>query len=725
MEGKRQHQIAFYLTGRSRGSALQPMNGRFRPALMARFGDLSSLRYDFPLVLNREAPPEQALRSLSRMVDVAVEGLGDSPDRDRIARHGYRIERELRRDLIARGNGDLANLWQAAATRLASDGDKLVMDSAERLWAAFCSSGELVDADSALPSRAVLHAWNAIKTGKTRAFRQKAEYLLVKLRDILAAEMAGSAVGRTPERLRAGLGSSFAASFNFDMMSRILVEAKPALELSEKRRNRIQALINVLERQRFFPLGVNNPKPYEFTFSRCSDALKAYQERHAEAVELVKTLAVAGLEASGDYRESTHDVLFEEFGANGLDARQLAELPDYLVCTNSHTLDPAETARLVELLAAGLPIKVLVQTDDVLEPAAVAEGHVALGRRARQLVNTAIGLTDVYVLQVSASHLFQLRDALLRGLSYEGPTLLSVFSGASGHTGQHPTYLVAAAAMESRAFPALVYDPSGGSDWATRLRVADNPKPESDWPVHTFTFEDERLQSQLEPIAFTLADFMVMDDRFQKHFAIVPKADWCDAMIPASAGLQADPGALPSQAPFVTLVDDEGRLQRAVLDRRTLLETQRCLTMWHSLQELGGIHNSHAERLLAQVRQDQAAALQRPSPPATAPAPTASEPRATTKAPVTESTGEESHNDNPYIETARCTTCNECTQRNRKMFAYNENKQAYIADPDAGTFRQLVEAAEGCQVSIIHPGKPRNPKEPGLEDLIRRAAEFA
>ena len=50
------------------------------------------------------------------------------------------------------------------------------------------------------------------------------------------------------------------------------------------------------------------------------------------------------------------------------------------------------------------------------------------------------------------------------------------------------------------------------------------------------------------------------------------------------------------------------------------------------------------------------------------------------------------------------------TQLNSKMFAYNENKQAYIADPDAGTFRQLVEAAEGCQVSIIHPGKPRNPK---------------
>jgi len=80
--------------------------------------------------------------------------------------------------------------------------------------------------------------------------------------------------------------------------------------------------------------------------------------------------------------------------------------------------------------------------------------------------------------------------------------------------------------------------------------------------------------------------------------------------------------------------------------------------------------------------------------------------------------------DTAYIETARCTTCNECTQINNKMFKYDDNKQAYIADPDAGTYRQLVEAAESCQVSIIHPGKPRNKAEPNLDELIERAEPF-
>ncbi len=81
--------------------------------------------------------------------------------------------------------------------------------------------------------------------------------------------------------------------------------------------------------------------------------------------------------------------------------------------------------------------------------------------------------------------------------------------------------------------------------------------------------------------------------------------------------------------------------------------------------------------------------------------------------------------DEPYIETPLCTTCDECTKRNDRMFAYDENKQAFVKDPDAGTYRQLVEAAELCQVAIIHPGKPRNPGEPGLDELVARAAAFA
>jgi pyruvate-ferredoxin/flavodoxin oxidoreductase len=78
----------------------------------------------------------------------------------------------------------------------------------------------------------------------------------------------------------------------------------------------------------------------------------------------------------------------------------------------------------------------------------------------------------------------------------------------------------------------------------------------------------------------------------------------------------------------------------------------------------------------------------------------------------------------PYIDSARCTTCDECTKLNNKMFAYNEKKQAYIKDPRAGTFKQLVQGAEKCPVRIIHPGTPLNPKEKDLAKWVKRAEPF-
>jgi len=78
----------------------------------------------------------------------------------------------------------------------------------------------------------------------------------------------------------------------------------------------------------------------------------------------------------------------------------------------------------------------------------------------------------------------------------------------------------------------------------------------------------------------------------------------------------------------------------------------------------------------------------------------------------------------PYIETARCTTCDECTDINNKLFKYDDKKQAYIADPRAGTFAEIVRAAEKCPAAIIHPGTPLNKKEKDLAKWVKRAEPF-
>jgi pyruvate-ferredoxin/flavodoxin oxidoreductase len=58
------------------------------------------------------------------------------------------------------------------------------------------------------------------------------------------------------------------------------------------------------------------------------------------------------------------------------------------------------------------------------------------------------------------------------------------------------------------------------------------------------------------------------------------------------------------------------------------------------------------------------------------------------------------------------------------MFGYNGKKQAFIKDARAGTFKELVQAAEKCPVKIIHPGTPLNPNEKDLDKWVQRARSF-
>lgn len=114
---------------------------------------------------------------------------------------------------------------------------------------------------------------------------------------------------------------------------------------------------------------------------------------------------MAELEVRGEYSEVKHDALFESFGQNGLDEADLALLPDYLVRINAASLNGAEQSKLNEILAADLPIKVLVQTDDVIEESPVGNGHLAFALRSRQLASMAMGINDVSVLQAPSASL--------------------------------------------------------------------------------------------------------------------------------------------------------------------------------------------------------------------------------------------------------------------------------------------------------------------------------
>jgi pyruvate-ferredoxin/flavodoxin oxidoreductase len=74
-----------------------------------------------------------------------------------------------------------------------------------------------------------------------------------------------------------------------------------------------------------------------------------------------------------------------------------------------------------------------------------------------------------------------------------------------------------------------------------------------------------------------------------------------------------------------------------------------------------------------------------------------------------------------WIETMRCTSCNDCTDQLPEVFEYNEEKQAVIKDPNGAPYPRIVEIAENCPAKCIHPGLPDNPDDPEMQKWIKRA----
>ena len=716
-------QRAFFSTSRLEGEGLDPIAGLgLRPALLARYRELSSLRYDYPLVLVTSGPQKGIVRSLSGIVDdLLLEAAPRGIEGEKLRRHVLRLEREIRR-LVGNGlRGTLLEVWAEAAVRAGKPADPSVAAVLAAIGEKMNLDGDIVDCEAAAVSRVLRHFFRAEQARKARAFRDASGRLIVRLSDILRAAFINSEAGQTADTLRTAVGNGHRGDFDFAVMSKLVSRRAPKDELSPSRRKRIEWALATLSEQPFYP-GLKESATFGFEFDNCAEAVEAFRTRLPRLAEVVKALAVAELEADNRYVEAKDDPFFVNFDESALTADDLALFPDYLVCIPPESNDSPSNAPLMDMLSAGLPVKVLVETSDLYEEAVIGAGHFAFGVRSVRLANTATGLGGVHVVQTTSANLPALRERLKKAFAHRGAALFSVYTGAPAPAGDMPPYLIAAAAMESRAFPAFAYDPLAGDNQAARFALADNRQSDADWPSMPIEYADAEGQRLSESTAFTYVDFVLCDRRYAKHFVRVPRERWNDEMIPVAEWLARDAKSAAGLVPYVLAVDADDVLHRVLVDQRLVNAAVRCRTLWHRLQEQGGIHNSHAEQLLARERAAWEAKAREQAP--EAPPPTAqAEPAPAAQAPSA-AEAPARNPDEAWIETSRCPSCNECQLINDKMFLYNENKQAYIGNLKAGTYRQMVEAAESCQVSIIHPGKPWDDSEPGLAELIERAKPF-
>ena len=155
MAARHHEQRLFVSTGTRQGEGVDAIDGLgLRPALLARYRDLTRLRYDFPLVLVDRGPGAGTLRSLSSVVDEVLQEIAPRGiDGERLRKHVLRLEREVRVLLAggaAEGSPSCGPRRRRGSRRPAirrpracspTSRSKLQLD------------GEVVDCDRAMPAR--------------------------------------------------------------------------------------------------------------------------------------------------------------------------------------------------------------------------------------------------------------------------------------------------------------------------------------------------------------------------------------------------------------------------------------------------------------------------------------------------------------------------------------------------------------------------------------------
>jgi len=707
------------------------------PALLGPFRELETIRHDFPVVLvedNADTP----IVSLATIVDGILDKAAPAGiEGERFRRHLYRLEASIKRLAEIKPRLPLSELWSLAGNALvreSENSDRLGVNL-EAAAKALPHDGRVLTCGTRSTRRMFEHAWQPLQFERTVRERAVLDGLIARLSEVLESERARSPESRSPEALEAALGGEHAGGINFETLSAVLRSTQRGRVMPARRAKRLRVARKVLQSEHaLLPArggnGVRRRRGRRGTSvcESCVDALEQFDSELQRGVELIRAARVAKLELENHYREERHDRLFDTFGAAQLTPAEYRALPPLLVYLNGDTLSDMEMSALVQILASDMPMKVVLEIHELPASDSANAPPGTFTEWTRQIARMAVSLGEAFVVQTAASHLPQLTADIIEGLRCDGPALFCVYTAGAQPECAIPYYLRCAGAVESRAFPSFVFDPGRGTDLASRFSLEGSPQWEQYWPEHRFSYETSDGKEAIENLAYTCVDFLALDPRFLKHFVEVPRERWHANMVPLVEYLALTQDNAHDKVPYIYLVDAHNGLHRVIVRRALLTFARKCLANWRSLQELAGINNSHALRLLEQERarleeeSHRAVEAAETVHPAQGEAP-AGEAIPVETAPEVEAVAA-TDSGQPYIESELCTSCDDCTQRNASMFAYDDVKQAYIKDASAGSYREMVEAAENCPVCIIHPGKPLDPSEPDLDALQQRAAAF-
>jgi ferredoxin len=778
----------FHLTGES----AEPMPALpLRPALLDALTHSAPVWRGFPLVIDTPTEATTVASGAISLFDLLTHGLqkmkqaGDTISiLDQQVSALVRLARRIvdERGGVAPFEEILAETLErfASAIDLSDAGTTTLRKEIDALQRNLPRTGSLLgfgDRSLLLLHAAALRDEHARRTGE---FNKTVETLAQQLGELLQVDDSHGPQGTSAEAVGATLGAPGERFFDPAALSTRLPQ-RGSKRLEPERRSRIERTLDTLrtylEGKRFAAellvvhagLDVVEDDLSGARWVEHPDALRAsiglFDGVAASMLEILRALRVAHLEAHGHYDAARHDRMLERFGWQSLSADELLLVPPVVVVETAERLRGSSLASFSELLRSGRPVQVLV-SDHVSELEAGEAWHSLRGYDPG-LGYVAVAHREAIVVQSS----FGDPEHLISGLQRLAASLRPAVAIVAEPSASAPVapWLQLAASHVGRATPCFRYDPDAGTSWAERFDLSDNPQPDKAWPELELRYLDEAGAERQLTEAFTFAHAAALDPAYRLHFRALAPEESTDELIELAAYLSESASRRRRRLPFIWVVDERGRLVRALVTRELAFATRDHARAWRILQELGGLDNeyarraaqeardrtlveagearkqleaAHAEQIEQVRRTEAAAAMERlanvllnvddlplgqlaPAAPAAPPAemPVVEEPVAEALEEAVEEE-EELITEEPYIDSMLCTTCQDCINISPQMFKYNDNKQAFIADASAGTFEQLVKAAEKCPARCIHPGVPRSDDSTATDDLITRANKF-
>lgn len=668
---------------------------------------------------------------------------------------------------------------------LGGDNERLLDEDFKKLLEGIHPEATLTDLGPDTEIILFIHAARCRVPARQKRLAKEIRQVRDQLRDLLRTNQAKSDDGRGSKSLGKTVGDPSAKHIDPQRLSKVIGSSRGAPPMDSDRLQRLETIVGTLEKHLArgaslltvihtreianIDLDDGDILWKQVEADVCETAAQLFDEQAQRYAELFGALRVGRLELEDSYDPSHHDVLFESFCWEYFSREELLDLPPILALETAEQLAGAGMFNLSRLLLSHRKVEILISVRPEHDPNLESDGSSVAGNRF-ELAYLGISHRETQVHQSSTARPHHLLDGYLAGLDATCGALQVV----AEHCG---SWLQAAAALESRAHPFSHYNPEAGASWARRFDLTENPQPEASWPEYELPCRGADGEETSLALAFTFADFALLEKKYREHFRVIP--DLCPTadLIELDQYLALESGALEEKAPFIWGADGEGKLHRVAVSRRMVVACGDRLDYWRTLQELAGIHNEHVreavqyereqlkvafsaerqklqaahEAQLEKVRNETASAafanlaqrlldtdatalassMLQPPQETSRVAPTGTPPQEAPPEASTEETPaaadeeeDEEVSAEPWIDSALCTTCNDCMQINAQLFLYNANKQAYLGDPDTGTFADLVKGAEICPAKCIHPGMPANSSEPNLPELIERAKPF-